>query len=62
MREAGIAEDVVESVVWRNPVAFFGQSGRLEDVDARPRVDQARLHEGSSVLRGQTPVVEPSSS
>jgi predicted metal-dependent TIM-barrel fold hydrolase len=58
MRASGIAEDAIATIVWDNPVAFFAQSGRLEDVAARPAVDQRRLHEGSSVLRGQTPVVE----
>lgn len=58
MRESGLSEEVVETVLWRNPVSFFGQSGRLEDVEERPRVDQAQLFEGNSVLRGQVPVVE----
>lgn len=58
MRANGIAEAAIAKIVWDNPVAFFSQSGRLEDVAARPAVDQRRLHEGSSVLRGQTPVVE----
>ena len=59
MRESGLDEAVIETVFWRNPVAFFAQSGRLEDVAERPRIDQARLFEGSSVLRGgQSPVVE----
>jgi uncharacterized protein len=59
MRQSGVSEADVERIVWSNPVAFFGQSGRLEDLLARPRVDQAQLWEGNSVLRGgQTPVVE----
>ncbi|MBT7666733.1 MAG: hydrolase TatD, partial [Rhodospirillaceae bacterium] len=61
MREAGIAESDIETVVWHNPIAFFGQSGRL-DLGAdggRPRVDQSELWEGNSVLRGQEAVVEP---
>jgi hypothetical protein len=60
MREAGIADDVIQTIVWRNPVAFFGQSGAL-DVDgiAEPRaIDQRQLFQGNSVLRGQTPLVE----
>jgi predicted metal-dependent TIM-barrel fold hydrolase len=59
MREAGIAESTIDQIVWDNPVAFFAQSGRL-DLDAiaalRP-VDQRELFEGSSVLRGQAPIV-----
>jgi hypothetical protein len=58
MRENGIPEATIETVVWRNPVAFFAQSGRLEDVGERPAIDQTQLHEGSSVLRGQAPVVQ----
>src|SRR5262249_42055734 len=59
MRENGIAEATIEQVVWGNPVTFFAQSGRLEDVDEKPAIDQTQLHEGSSVLRGgQAPVVQ----
>jgi predicted metal-dependent TIM-barrel fold hydrolase len=61
MRESGIAERDIETIVWRNPVAFFAQSGQLDvaDVEARPDIDQSRLWEGNSVLRGQAPLVEP---
>jgi len=57
MRKAGMDEEEIEKVVWRNPIAFFAQSGRLalEDFDDRGPIDRTRLHEGSSVLRGQTP-------
>lgn len=60
MREAGIAEADIQTIVWRNPVAFFAQSGKLDlgDVESRPAVDQRRLWEGNSVLRGQAPVIE----
>jgi predicted metal-dependent TIM-barrel fold hydrolase len=57
MAAAGIPEASVARIVWQNPVAFFGQSGRLA-IDAETRVDQRALWEGNSVLRGQTPVVE----
>jgi predicted metal-dependent TIM-barrel fold hydrolase len=61
MRESGIAERDIETIVWGNPVAFFAQSGQLDvdEVESRPGIDQSRLWEGNSVLRGQTPVVEP---
>jgi predicted metal-dependent TIM-barrel fold hydrolase len=55
MREAGIGDDVIETIVWKNPVAFFEQSGRLELQHAG--IDQRALFSGNSVLRGQTPVV-----
>ncbi|MFF3942686.1 TatD family hydrolase [Streptomyces phaeofaciens] len=48
MLTAGFGEDAVDQVLWRNPVAFYGLSGRLRlDV---PQADG--LHEGNSVLRG----------
>ena len=60
MREAGIDEATVQKIAWDNPVAFFGQSGRLDlaVVPDRRAVDQRQLWEGNSVLRGQTPVVD----
>ncbi|MDJ0462741.1 TatD family hydrolase [Streptomyces sp. H27-C3] len=45
---AGFSDDDVDKVLWRNPVAFYGLSGRLQlDV---PALDA--LHEGNSILRG----------
>lgn len=50
MRAHGIAEDVIETIAWRNPVAFFAQSGRLLlDDDAGAA---APSWEGNSVRRG----------
>jgi predicted metal-dependent TIM-barrel fold hydrolase len=59
MRSEGIAEALIEQIVWHNPIAFFGQSGRLDlgDASAPMQVDQRELFEGNSVLRGQTPIV-----
>lgn len=59
MLAAGIDAEDVETIVWRNPIAFFGQSGRLalHELADRPRVDQREQWEGNSVLRGQEPVV-----
>jgi predicted metal-dependent TIM-barrel fold hydrolase len=61
MREAGIAQATIDQIVWHNPVAFFAQSGRLdlEAIGALRPVDQRQLFEGSSVLRGQAPIVRP---
>jgi predicted metal-dependent TIM-barrel fold hydrolase len=59
MRKTGISESTIEQIVWRNPIAFFAQSGRL-DISADSdhlAVDQRELFEGNSVLRGQTPRV-----
>ena len=59
MRAAGIADAVLETICWTNPVRFFGQSGRLDLEDApAPKIDQRALWEGNSVLRGQTPRVD----
>jgi len=60
MRAQGIAEQAIEQIVWKNPIAFFGQSGRL-DLGAESEllaVDQRELFEGNSVLRGQQPRIE----
>lgn len=60
MREAGISEQEIQKIVWDNPVSFFSQSGKLdlEDIDRQPVIDQTQIFNGSSVLRGQTPVVK----
>ncbi len=60
MRLAGISEQTIETIFWRNPVAFFAQSGRFDPatLDAPLAIDQTQLHEGNSVLRGQLPRVE----
>lgn len=48
MLAEGFSEDDVDRVLWRNPVEFYGMSGRLQlDVAAT-----AATHEGNSVLRG----------
>jgi hypothetical protein len=57
MRDAGISETDVETIVWQNPIAFFGQTGRIDTSElAGPGdFDQTALFEGNSVLRGQAP-------
>ena len=66
MLAGGFDEDDVDRVLWRNPVEFYGQSGRLEleDVErdavaappppvaGRARGRVRRRFEGNSVLRG----------
>ncbi|MEU1622976.1 TatD family hydrolase [Streptomyces sp. NPDC005722] len=48
MLAAGFTADDVDQVLWRNPVAFYGSSGKLQlDVPA-----PGDLHEGNSILRG----------
>lgn len=48
MLAAGFGDDDVDKVLWRNPVEFYGQSGRLQLGIATPEP----LHEGNSILRG----------
>ena len=56
MKKAGISDHDVETIVWTNPIAFFGQTGRIDAAELEgPHYDQAELWEGNSVLRGQSP-------
>ncbi|MFB7352744.1 TatD family hydrolase [Streptomyces gardneri] len=48
MLAAGFTDDDVDRVLWRNPVAFYGLSGRLRLDLPTPQ----GLHEGNSLLRG----------
>ncbi|MEY9934790.1 putative metal-dependent TIM-barrel fold hydrolase [Catenulispora sp. GP43] len=52
MLAAGFDAADVDQVLWRNPVEFYGQSGRLHlDEQTRPL---AESFQGSSVRRGET--------
>src|SRR5690606_5725672 len=49
MLAAGFGEDDVDQVLWRNPVAFYGQSGRLDiDTGSETGADYA----GNTIKRG----------
>ncbi|SED32828.1 hypothetical protein SAMN04489727_7424 [Amycolatopsis tolypomycina] len=48
MLAAGFTEDDVDRVLWRNPVEFYGQSGRLALDSESPDAEFA----GNSILRG----------
>ncbi|WP_327251089.1 TatD family hydrolase [Streptomyces sp. NBC_01244] len=54
MRAAGFTEDDVEKVLWRNPVEFYAQSGRLalEDVSEGAGPSDTSAYAGNSVRRG----------
>ncbi|MCD4523362.1 TatD family hydrolase [Nocardioides sp. cx-173] len=53
MLGAGFTEDDVDRVLWRNPVEFFAQSGRLLLPEGEaPAADPTSTFEGNSVLRG----------
>ena len=51
MLAAGFTDDDVDKVLWRNPVTFYGQSGRL-DLD-EPKPDESSDFLGNSIRRGQ---------
>ncbi|ONI81934.1 hydrolase TatD [Saccharothrix sp. ALI-22-I] len=52
MLDAGFGEADVDRVLWRNPVEFYGQSGRLNLDDPSGTSD---TFAGNSVLRGARP-------
>ncbi|MET1074914.1 MAG: TatD family hydrolase [Umezawaea sp.] len=52
MLEAGFTESDVDDVLWRNPVEFYGQSGRLVLDDLPGFTAAADTFSGNSVLRG----------
>jgi predicted metal-dependent TIM-barrel fold hydrolase len=49
MLDAGFDEDDVDRVMWRNPVEFYGRSGRLDLSDVEPA---EAAYQGSSIARG----------
>ncbi len=56
MLDSGFSEDDVDRVLWRNPVEFYGQSGRLLLADdAALGADDGATYEGNSILRGARP-------
>jgi predicted metal-dependent TIM-barrel fold hydrolase len=52
MRASGFDDDEIDKVVWRNPVEFFGQSGRLI-LDGLGGRDLAATFEGNRLTRGE---------
>ena len=60
MLDAGYTEKEVEQVLFINPIEYYAQSGRVsvEEVLNPIAIDQQKLWEENSVLRGQTPVVQ----
>jgi predicted metal-dependent TIM-barrel fold hydrolase len=59
MRADGFDAEQVAQVFWRNPVAFYGQSGRLllaaDAAEPTPAPDLTATFAGNSVLRGARP-------
>ena len=52
MQAAGFDDDEIDRVVWRNPVEFFAQSGRLI-LDDLGEPDLTATFEGNRLLRGE---------
>ena len=54
MLAAGFDDDDVDRILWRNPVEFFGQSGRLDLAELSDITDAAVPAEfaGNSIMRG----------
>ena len=54
MLAAGFDDDDVDRILWRNPVEFFGQSGRLDLDEPSDTTDTAVPAEfaGNSIMRG----------
>ncbi len=54
MRGRGIPEEEIETVVWKNPIAFFAQSGKIDarTLEEMPNEASATFA-GNSILRGQ---------
>lgn len=52
MLAAGFTDADVDQVLWHNPVAFYGQSGRLELDEPAEEAGSGALFAGNSVLRG----------
>jgi predicted metal-dependent TIM-barrel fold hydrolase len=50
MLDAGFSAEDVDRVLWQNPIAFYGQSGRLRLEELE--VDSAALFQGNSIQRG----------
>lgn len=57
----GIPAEDVHKTCYANALAMYGQSGQFNEADwFNPEpIDQRQLFNGNSVLRGQTPYVEP---
>lgn len=56
----GISAEDVHKLTYGNALEVFGKSGNMtdEDIHSIELIDQRKLYEGNSILRGQTPVVD----
>jgi predicted metal-dependent TIM-barrel fold hydrolase len=60
MLERGLDAGAVEKVTWQNALDAYAQSGQIDVAAllAKPEIDQRRLFNDNSVLRGQEPRVD----
>jgi hypothetical protein len=61
MQQRGIDSEWVEKTTWSNALEAYSQSGQIDvqDLLSKPQIDQTRLFNDNSVLRGQEPQVDP---
>ena len=53
LRGRGVPETAIETLVWKNPVAFFSQTGRLDPGELeQPLTIERGPWEGNTLLRG----------
>lgn len=60
-RERGVSEEAIRKATYQNALTAYGQSGQMHESDwiNGVKVDQTKLHEGNSILRGgREPKVE----
>ncbi|MFT7618643.1 MAG: putative metal-dependent TIM-barrel fold hydrolase [Planctomycetota bacterium] len=57
MRAVGFSEEDINTLVWDNPINFFGRDGRgsKEEWEIEPSIEWTDTFDGNSVLRGQDP-------
>ncbi|MFM9444378.1 TatD family hydrolase [Streptomyces acidiscabies] len=53
LRAAGFGEEAVQGLFWDNPVAFYGQSGRLQLDEESTAELGADAFDGNTILRGE---------
>lgn len=56
MQAHEIPDDAIQRIVWDNPIAFFGQTGRLSaaELEERPVVGLSEKFNTNSILRGDS--------
>ncbi|MCA8965083.1 MAG: hydrolase TatD, partial [Planctomycetes bacterium] len=57
LEQAGVPRSKIEQLVWKNPIGFFAQSGRISEqmLQQPARANLRETFDGNSVLRGQDP-------